>query len=228
MKRMRALILPGLDGTGELLTGFLDALAPEIVAAVVRYPTEEAIGYAGLVEHVARLLPAGKVLLIAESFSGPVGIALAARFPDRIEGLCLCASFASSPRPAFKPMRSILKLPLPSPPIGLLGRLMLGRWSSREWIDRTRAATRAVRPGVARHRLAEVLAVDVSEQLEAIRCPILYVQASEDRLVPESAWRRIRAAVPHARCDVIEGPHFLLQVSAEAAAAAIKRAFVAA
>ena len=46
-------LLPGMDGTGELFAPFVAALKREFKVVVVRYPTNEPLGYAEL-EAIAR------------------------------------------------------------------------------------------------------------------------------------------------------------------------------
>ena len=54
---MRAVLLPGMDGTGELLAEFAVALAPEFEATVVPYPRDAALDYAALTEFAAERMP---------------------------------------------------------------------------------------------------------------------------------------------------------------------------
>jgi len=220
---MRALILPGLDGTGKLLTDFVEALKPDVLADVATYPSNVAMKYDGLTEFVEEnFLPDEKFLLIGESFSGPIAIHLATKLPNRIIGLVLCATFAKSPRAWLRLFRRLLNLPLPIPPIELINRFMMDRWITTGWKDRIRIAVNTLRPEVARKRLSEVLTVDASTELAGVGCPILYLQATKDRLVPGSAWLHIRSVAPHAHLATIEGPHFLLQANPHGAAEAIR------
>jgi len=69
-----------------------------------------------------------------------------------------------------------------------------------------------------RARLAAVANVDVSPELSKVRVPVLYLRASEDRLVPRSAGDAIKRVLPAAGIAELEGPHFLLQTAPVAAA----------
>lgn len=218
---MRALVLPGLDGTGELLTDFVEAMRPDIQADVVTYPRDAGTSYAELTTLAANHPRDERRLLIAESFSGPVAIRLAARHPDRYMGLVLCATFATAPQPLFAPFRHVLDFPLPLPTGGLFERIAMGRWSTGAWRQRIRAVVGSLPPEVVRRRLAEVMAVDVSKELRLLDHPTLYLQATEDWLVPANAWTRIHACAPHAQLVTIAGPHFLLQANPRLAAQAI-------
>lgn len=219
---MRALVLPGLDGTGLLLAPFAEALNPGIDAHVVAYPPDVAMDYGALATYVEERLPSESILLIAESFSGPVAIRLAARLPARFAGLVLCATFAKSPSRWMKPLRQLLALPLPIPPAGWIAAVGMGRWTSQDWKNRIERVMGTLRPKVVRHRLSAVLAVDASADLRCLRSPILYLQPSEDRLVPATAWLDIASTARDARLQRIEGPHFLLQANPKAAADAVR------
>jgi pimeloyl-[acyl-carrier protein] methyl ester esterase len=72
-------LLPGMDGTGALLVDLAAALGTEFDVIVVSYPVDRALDYAAL-ERIARSrLPSnGPHVLVAESFSGPIAISIAA------------------------------------------------------------------------------------------------------------------------------------------------------
>lgn len=218
-----------MDGSGELLEEFVASLKPDIEAEVYAYPAQEPLDYPALEDLVWGALstsPSPARLLIAESFSGPVAIRLVARHPNLFLGLVLCATFVSSPQPWFKPLRSVLKLPLPIPPARSLMPLMMGRWATRNWTTREQLAMDRMRPAVARRRLANVLEIDETANLRRIRCPLLYLQATQDRLVPARNWKCILAGAPHAHRVRIPGPHFLLQAQPGESAGSIKQFFM--
>ncbi len=221
----RIVLLPGMDGTGELLTEFAAALAPEFSTTVVSYPKDVALDYAALTAIVRAQLPQDEpYALVAESFSGPVAIRLAAAKPDGLLAIVLCASFAKAPRPRLQAFGGLLRtVPFSRLPARLLMPLLMGRWSSRDWTRRVQASIRSVEPAVLRCRLMEVATVDDSALIADIDCPLLYLRASRDRLVPHDAWATIRDRSRHAVCIEIEGPHFLLQARPEECAEAIKR-----
>ena len=80
MKKITVLLLPGMDGTGELFAPFIAALGCEFATLVVTYPTHASLDYAEL-ETIARAaIPQdGAYVIVGESFSGPIAIALAAQ-----------------------------------------------------------------------------------------------------------------------------------------------------
>jgi len=101
-------LLPGLDGTGELFADFVSAL-DGIRTRVISYPADRAMDYAQHEAFARAKLPADEdYVLLAESFSGPVGIAIAASRPPRLKGFILCVSFAANPLPLFSPFSRLL------------------------------------------------------------------------------------------------------------------------
>lgn len=223
---MRVVLLPGMDGSGQLHDEFVTAMAPRFRVEVVAYPADRVLDYRQLQAFVVDRLPGdAPFLLVGESFSGPVAIRIAASRPPGLSGLVLCASFAASPRPWLGPLRPLLGLPLPIPPARILMPAMMGRWTTHEWTRRAQAALASLPAVVARSRLAEVLKVDATADLGHIRVPTLYLQASYDRLVPPRCWHDISARLPHAQRVRLRGPHFLLQHQPARAARAVQRHF---
>lgn len=226
---MRCIVLPGMDGTGDLLHGFAAAMAPRFEVEVIGYPRDRPMGYDALVEWVMTRLPAHEpYLLLGESFSGPVAIRVAAQRPEGLRGLVLCASFARAPRPPWSPCSAAwlphwaTQLPVSRVPVRLLAQLMLGRWADARWCERIGASLDLVAPSVLAHRLDQVRGVDAIAALGTIDCPMLYLRASRDRLVSHDSGRAIRQARPDTSCVAIEAPHFVLQACPAQAAAAVR------
>ena len=223
-------LLPGMDGTGLLFEPFIAALAGEFGVRIVQYPADQALGYEAL-EGVARAaLPVdGPFVILGESFSGPIAIALAAAKPAGLVGLVLCCTFIRNPRPAFsflRPMLGLVPLGL-APVVGVLGRFLMGSHATRPLKAALAESLAQVSASALRARLRAVLSVDVSSQLRSLNLPLLYLCASKDQVVPASAGKRIVQAYPVAQLVHIEAPHLLLQVAPRQAAGAI-RAFVSA
>ncbi|WP_222432862.1 alpha/beta fold hydrolase [Caenimonas sedimenti] len=112
---MTLVLLPGMDGTGELFAPFIAAYGG--ATQVVRYPPTAVLNYAGLEEVARSALPRGEpFVLLGESFSGPIAISLAASRPPNLLGVILCCTFARNPRPFLGPFRSLLPMLLASRP----------------------------------------------------------------------------------------------------------------
>jgi pimeloyl-ACP methyl ester carboxylesterase len=209
---MKLVLLPGLDGTGELFEPFAMAMVG-VDCRVVRYPVDRTLDYAGHAAFARETLPDREpFVLLGESFSGPVAIAIAAKDPPGLRGVVLCCSFASNPLPALAPLRRLISA---APAVKLPSRWFAPWLFARHGTPELRRAyVRAmsrVSAATLRARVAAVLSVDVREQLRQVAVPMLYLQATADRLIPGSALREIQRMRGDLRVARFEAPHFLLQ-----------------
>jgi pimeloyl-ACP methyl ester carboxylesterase len=214
-------LLPGMDGTGDLFRPIIEEFGSSLRTVVVAYPSTDALGYTALEQVALRQLPASPFVLLGESFSGPIAIALAAAGPPNLQALILSCSFASSPRPLAARASPALSLPLPFPPSQALAAALLGSFSTPQLRATFKQTLKRVAPRVLRQRLAEALRTDVRAKLSQVKVPVLYLQASSDWVVPESAWTGVKGALPSAQLKVVPGPHMLLQANPGASAKAI-------
>jgi pimeloyl-ACP methyl ester carboxylesterase len=206
-------LLPGMDGTGLLFAEFSSALGDQLRPMIVPYPDDHPLDYAALSDHVRTFLPANEpFILLGESFSGPVAIALAAEKPPGLVGLVLCCSFAKNPHPLFGGFKNLARfLPIMKELTGVMAPLLFGRFNSPDLRSAVRHALECVSRDTLRERLKAVLGVDYSAKLKHVAAPILYLQASEDRIVPASAGKFIMKAAPSVQIVKMRGPHLLLQ-----------------
>jgi pimeloyl-[acyl-carrier protein] methyl ester esterase len=218
-------LLPGTDGTGDLFTPFLADFAGK--AKVVRYPTSEALGYSEL-EQIARdALPVGEpFVLLGESFSGPIAVCLAASRPPNLLGVVLCCSSVKNPRPLLGPFGPLVNFLPAKPPLKLMEALLYPGFTSSGLRESLKRALAQVSSAALRARIRAVAHVDVVRQLQEVDVPILYLRATEDRVVPASAGAMVVAKAKNAKLVELAAPHFLLQ-SAPKPAANIIREFIA-
>jgi len=153
---MVTLLLPGMDGTGRLFGRFLPLLDPALGGRVISYPMDRMLGYDELLAGLE--VPAERFCIVAESFSGPLGLLLANKYKDRVRGLVLAASFVTSPTPLFARMAAAAGAPLfrVRLPDLALRLAMLGSDADDAEVRELRGALESVRPDVLAHRLDEV------------------------------------------------------------------------
>jgi pimeloyl-ACP methyl ester carboxylesterase len=219
------IILPGLDGTGTRLTPFLREMEPAVPTRVIGYPPDRPMGYAELESLVRRSLPLGECyVLLAESFSGPIAIRVAADPPPGLAGLILCGTFAKNPFPWLRAVRALaVRVPFKSLPRWLRAPLLWGSGDPRRAPPRAERASTLVEKAVIRRRLHAVLTVDVTASLADITLPTLILGATRDRIVPRSAARLLAQRTRHGELAEIDGPHLLLQSRPTESAAAVLR-----
>ncbi|UXH77216.1 alpha/beta fold hydrolase [Roseateles amylovorans] len=218
---MTALVLlPGLDGTGDLFSPLLEALRDTVDTRLIRYPTHGPMDYAGHLAFARARLPTDEpFVLLGESFAGPVALTLAAEAPEGLRGLALCCTFARNPRPWLAGLRAFTRIaPVHHLPASLRDAMLLGRFGTPGLSRAMTAALNRVDANVLQSRLRAVTQVDVTVALSRISVPTLDLRATEDRLVPSSAAHLIRRALPSAIHADIEGPHALLQACPDGAA----------
>jgi len=106
---MKIVLLPGLDGTGNLFNPLLKFI-PEENVVVIALPTQGEQTYSALAEYCKGRMPREPYILVAESFSGPIGLMLAASEDCFLNKLVLVATFASPPKPFASKLCSYLPL----------------------------------------------------------------------------------------------------------------------
>jgi pimeloyl-ACP methyl ester carboxylesterase len=204
-----------MDGTGQLFNDFVEALPNALEAVTVRYPTERCLSYSELENFVRAVCPtSGPFMLLAESFSTPLAIQYAAANPENLVGLVLCAGFATSPVRGWRQLLGRLLVPLlfriPLP--NLAAKLWLvGPDASPSLLAAVRSAVSSAQSKVLAARLRAVLGCDVRAELGQVVVPVLYIQASQDRLVKASCLEELRRIKPQIAVAVLDGPHLLLQ-----------------
>lgn len=218
---LRLVLLPGLDATGSQHGAFSAALQQQgVQVTVIAYPVDRALDYTALADLVRQALPIDHdYVLLGESFSGPLALALAAQHPARLRGLILSTTFARSPWYPWRRLQSLLYwAPVRALPMPGLSWLLLGRWSSAPLRAALHAALARVEPAVLRTRAAAALGVDVVAQARTLSVPILCLHASADRLLPARCQRQLTALWPAQASTWLHGPHLLLQARPNAAA----------
>jgi pimeloyl-[acyl-carrier protein] methyl ester esterase len=222
---LKLVLLPGMDGTGRLFTGFIEALPGSFETITVRYPAEDGISdkdLDGIVRTACQI--SGPFILLAESYSTPLAIRYAASNPGNLCGLVLCAGFATSPLQGWKRFLGGILAPI-------IFRFALPNLAAKRWLigpdarssllKMVRATVSSVKPEVLASRLQSVLACDVRAEMGKVAVPILYLQAKQDRLVNARCLEEIRRIKPGVEIAAIDGPHLLLQREPNKAAEAI-------
>lgn len=215
MTRTTLVLLPGMDGTGLLFQPFIEAMgtAGEVMIQPLAYPARDALDYAALIALAFNAIPpTGPLVILGESFSGPIAVALAVRCADRVKGLILCCSFVRNPQPRWSWLTVLLRAaPVPAPPAAWIARALFGRHATAGLRAMLAQALDGVAPNVLRSRLVAVASVDASATLAAMHTPLLYLHAREDRLVPASTLAWVKQLRPDVRVAEFDAPHALLQ-----------------
>ncbi len=207
-------LLSGMNGTEKLLLDFSHALPRQMRRDILTYPRDRVLSYEDLLELVRPICAKSEpFVLLAESFSTPLAIWIAAERPGNLKGLVLCVGFAASPVRGLTRWLGWLLAPvlmrvgLPKPAIR---SWLAGGGASEPLIATVRAALSSVLPNVLAARLRSILRCDVRSSLAQVNVPMLYLQARHDRLVKSPCLEEIQSLRPDIRTATLEGPHLLL------------------
>ena len=209
------MLLPGLDGTGDLFRDFVRVLPPAVDVLTIRYPVDRCLPYSELIDVVrATCPPSVPIVLLAESFSTPLAIQYAGTNPANLKAIVLCAGFATSPMQGLQRLFYSLITPI-------LFRIKLPEFAARLWlvgadappslVNAIQTTVASVQPEVLVARVRAVFACDVRTELKQVTVPILYIQAKQDRLVNAASAEKIKQIKPQTEVVTVDGPHLLLQ-----------------
>ena len=218
-------LLPGLDGTGDLFIDFIAALPESWTATTVTYPTDRFLPYANLRPFVGAAVPQlERFVLVAESFSTPLAVWYAATNPPNLAAVVICAGFVGSPvhgwsgavRALAKPWLFRMK-----PPQTIVEYFLVGPNAPSDLLQKLRDALQRVNPDVLSGRVQEVLDCDARDDLRQTTVPLLYLEATHDRLLSSSCKKDFSYLRPDTLFRSVPAPHLLLQREPQKAATII-------
>ncbi|HET9554752.1 MAG TPA: alpha/beta hydrolase [Anaeromyxobacteraceae bacterium] len=214
--RLPTVLLPGLDGSGALFEPLLAAGPRLIEPRIVPLPADAPRGYDEYLAVVQEELPRqGSFALVAESFSGPIAVRLAAARPRGLVAVVLAATFLHRPlQPWLAPLAPLVGPPLFALPMlrATIRPLLAGADAPDSVVEAIQRATSAVPAVVLARRAREALAVDVREALASTDVPLLYLAPTRDRLVRTDVVDDVLRARPDAVISLLPAPHTVLQV----------------
>ena len=203
----RVVLLPGLHGTTNLFDRFVAAAPRDLSLLLQPLPNDTLLGYRELTEWISARLPAEPVVLVAESFSGPLALLVADRCPN-VVAVALCVTFVVPPAPAVlaRIPRAIWGV---TPPGRLVRAFLTG--GDRAFAAEVRNVVAGLRADVIAKRISESVHVDARAELERFARPLMCLSAKQDWIIPRKSAATIRAIKPSAHFVELNGPHMLLQ-----------------
>ncbi len=214
MNENKLMLLPGLDGTGKLFEPLLSEIQNERTIEVISYPDDKELTYSELLSYVDKIIQnENSIYIIAESFSGSIALKLLKKHKNIIKGIILIASFITPPSKYllkisnFLPVKSILKINIPN---FLIRHYCLGYETTNKQINQFKKNIKLVNSNVLAFRLKELLKLKKKEHTTSYNCKIIYIQASNDKLVSSHCLKEL-SSIFKIEIAVIKGSHFLLQ-----------------
>lgn len=226
LQRARVVTLPGLDGSGLLHEPWVAQMPDWLSRQVVSYPQDRLLRYEALADWVAQRVEGEAdepVVLVGESFGGPLALRVAERLGDRVKAVVLVATFGSAPMRPWV-CRALSVLVCCGPVMDWVLRLTMGDGqTSQALIDLARRAVTQPRRRVLAGRIREVARVRSDAQLRALAAPVMYVRATRDRLVGPDSLEKLLRVRPNIHAESFDAPHMVMQQEATATWAAVQR-----
>lgn len=141
------------------------------------------------------------VIWVGHSFGCRVGIRLAAKYPERVKGLCLIAAAGlKRERPSFKRLYFYLRIKL----FKLL-KAFLPQGTTREKILSKFGSADYKNAGPMRSIFIRTVNEDLSETATRVRCPVRLVFGTMDTETPPEFGTRYQRLMPDASLLLLEG-----------------------
>ncbi|VAW99672.1 hypothetical protein MNBD_GAMMA21-1682 [hydrothermal vent metagenome] len=214
---MRLILLPGLDGSGQLFAEFIDSLAENISVTCISFSEQEQLAYPELADYVRSRLPTDeKYIILAESFSGPIACLLAQTNLKHLQAIIFVASFLKNPNRRLLWLTCLLPLTILlrfSPPDFIIRKWMLGEKAGDEMLSKFKSILRRLPVKTIKFRLQEIYNLTLAEF--TIGLPVYYIKPLQDRLVMEDNYYDFEKRCSTIELFTLDGPHFILQSKAK-------------
>ena len=209
---MKLILLPGLDGTGELFYP-LTSLLKNYDLQIIIYPDNKKMSYAKLIMLVKNQLPKEEeYIIVAESFSGVIAYNIALEKPNNLKFIVFVATFIENPRPIlskFIPI-GLLKFLLSLPLFDItIKKILLNSNASKKLIILVKNTINNIKSDILYFRLLQI--INLKQVSQKISIESIYLQASKDYLVPKSAYNVFQKYIPNIHFYEVIGSHLLLQ-----------------
>jgi pimeloyl-ACP methyl ester carboxylesterase len=138
-----------------------------------------------------------------QSFGGMVAMELALSHHERVRSLVLAATHAGSRRASRAGREQ--HVPKDRPYVALYSPRFAHEHPDHVAEDVAVGARQPQRPRARRRQWRAMQGWDAWDRLGDLRCPVLVLHGTEDRVVPVANARRLAAAIPGARLVLLEG-----------------------
>jgi len=220
----RLILLPGLHGTMQLSAPLLRLIPDSLRPAVITFDDAGEQTYDAIYRAILPRIPLDEpMMLLAESFSGPLAIRFAVEHRQIVRGVIFSGSYVRAPVPRFLqflPLRGLFAM---RPPDFAIRLGLCGNDCSAELILRLRRILASWNPPTIAARVRTTINADASSLLSAYDGPLLCLVGRRDRLVRRKSLRQIRDIRPDVHVVEIDSPHLILQTHPRQGWLAIER-----
>ncbi|WGO98508.1 hypothetical protein QFX18_00325 [Saccharophagus degradans] len=219
---MKLVLLPGMDGTGELFNPLLQHLQSD--TTVLPLPERGEQSYTQIATAIAPRLPKQDYILLAESFSSGLVRYIVEQDDKHLLGVVIVSGFVSAPNRALLRLAKSLPLHLLANMPGfdtVCRKYFLGEAATNDAIVMLKDVLKSVPPEVLKARMAAIL--DMPKET-AFKCaiPCVCIVPTEDKLVDSSKTKELANSFSNVAISPISGPHFILQSNPLLAAKSVR------
>ena len=220
---IRLVLMPGLDGTGTFFRPLVRALPPDVPRTVITYPDDKHLSLEDHADFVAARLTGEDTILVAESFSGLVALMLLHQRPASVKGVVFSATFAEPLHPFL--IRTAASIPGAASlakrlPARLLNVFLFHSHADKALEAMLRQSLLQAGSAGLRQR-ARLIAAGYPFPDDRFAVPGLYLQATQDRVVPAGAADWFKSRFASFQLVRLDAPHCLLQTRPEESAEVI-------
>lgn len=217
--------LAGFDGDARLRSPFIREMGRHFETRGIPYPSQPLRSLNGYCRYASeRVGRDERLILVGESFSSLVAVRWAARDPH-VEAVVLAGGFARNP------MTWAASLGAAVPGVVRFGAQFLASMrfavkdpARKQWSQDLARTIHQLDPEVIGERLRIIAEEDVSEDLRALRIPVILLQFDGDLVVGPKARNELEALCHNARVIRHPGPHFALETQPRSCADALGEA----
>jgi len=210
---MKAILLPGLHGSGQLFAPLCDRLSEHCQCVPIAYPNSEKLTYPQLTDWLLARLPTDQAyFIVAESFSGPIAYLISLAQPDGLRFVVFGASFIDNPNTTLLKARSLLPPMfkfLRYVPDNLLKRILLIKDANANSVGNFKQVLLEFPSDLFRYRLELITQSGLPRQKSPYRA--IYLRPQSDYMVTEAGYRSVAARFDDLSRFDLPGSHFLFQ-----------------
>lgn len=215
--KTKLLLLPGMDGSGELFDWLIPFLEDNFEIHNICYPKDIDQSYDNLTCWLYEIIKDEEVFVLGESFSGPIAITLAAKSNSKIKGLILVSSFANPPiSPIMLRLVSLINfeyIPFFMKKLALLGFKRI--FGTKE---KFKLVMHQVAPELISSRIMEVANCSKYLAQTKIDLPLLILEPEIDLFSNSQSIIQRCVSKRNLVYKSVKSPHMLLQTNPEFAA----------
>lgn len=224
------ILLPGLDGTGHAYSWLKEEMLQSKIAEnnihILSYDNEHS--YSVLFKQVEAIILKSQipVIIIAESFAGPLALSLVTAYPDKVKKLVLSATFGIKPQCTFIPSFALdlfnsvsnALIPLRKIPPNFINKILMNEVEHTELKIVMEDIYKNGKQEVFDKRIQEVLSLNNkwnTNWTKEIYTNTLIFKPLKDRLIDKSNSDILHFNLINSRLIELDAPHMLLQTHAE-------------